>query len=148
MSSHSKAVLQIKKQREPFEKALKEVEKAIYDDETAYLEETLTFGNIIKGWDGLNSKQHNSRYSYTAIQKKVRFTNEERVLSSSSLTSPVYIDEQFHDSKKAAKIIDQKKKQRSRKKKTNADDYEYDGSDDEYSVDKENDDAMSIENNS
>ena len=147
MSSHSKAILQIKKQREPFEKALKEIEKAIYDDETAYLEETLNFGNIIKGWEGLNSKQHNSRYSYTSIQKKVRFTNEERVLSSSSLTSPVYIDEQFHDSKKSAKIIDQKKKQRPRKKKAN-EEYEYDGSDEEYSGDKENEDAMSIENNS
>ena len=144
MSTHSKAFLQLKKQKEQIEKALKEIEKSIYEDEAQFLEESQPIGNIIKGWDSINIKQHN-KFSFPTIQKKVRFTNEERVLSSSSITSPVYVEEQ-HESKKIVTKADNKKKLRNKKKKGN-EEYAYDDYDDEYSADKDNEDVMSVENN-
>jgi chromatin modification-related protein EAF6 len=68
------------KRRKELRNELSLIEKQIYDLETTYLEETKGFGNIFVGWNG-----------YLAAEKpkaKKAVTNEDRLFSLSSLSSP------------------------------------------------------------
>lgn len=67
------------KRKRELRKELLQIEKQIYDLETAYLEETRDFGNILTGWDGYLSTEK-------VKQKKTLF-NEDRLFSLSSSSS-------------------------------------------------------------
>jgi Histone acetyltransferase subunit NuA4 len=68
------------KRRKELRKELALLEKQIFDLETTYLEETKEIGNIFHGW--------NSYLSTEKVKGKKVITNEERLFSLSSVTSP------------------------------------------------------------
>ncbi|KAK6138876.1 hypothetical protein DH2020_027377 [Rehmannia glutinosa] len=70
--------------REKLQNELRSVEKQVYELETSYLQETNTFGNAMKGFDGFLSSSKNT----TNIKRSRKFQLEDRVFSLSSATSP------------------------------------------------------------
>ncbi len=69
------------------DKELDMIEQRIYDLEKIYLEESVTFGNIIKGWEnGLNFKNH--KHHMLNAPKKFKISEKDRLFSLSSCTSP------------------------------------------------------------
>ncbi|CAA0817414.1 Unknown protein [Striga hermonthica] len=84
-SNNPKAVLSsLLNKREKLQNELKSVEKQVYELETSYLQETNTFGNAFKGFDGFVSSSKNT----ASIKRSKRFQLEDRVFSLSSATSP------------------------------------------------------------
>ena len=93
MSQHAK-------RRKELRNELSLIEKQIYDLETTYLEETKGFGNIFIGWNG---------YLATEKQKgKKNVTNEERLFSLSSLTSPASRKETIKANLEKEQDVDEK----------------------------------------
>ena len=74
------AMAQHAKRRKELRNELSLIEKQIYDLETTYLEETKGFGNIFVGWNGYLSTEK--------AKTKKGISNEERLFSLSSLSSP------------------------------------------------------------
>uniref|UniRef100_A0A0G4H9D3 Chromatin modification-related protein MEAF6 n=1 Tax=Chromera velia CCMP2878 TaxID=1169474 RepID=A0A0G4H9D3_9ALVE len=66
--------------RKQMEEELKKVEQKIFELETQYLEETASFGNVLRGWDvrGTDAK----------AKPKARVNQADRWFSLSSVTSP------------------------------------------------------------
>ncbi|KAG6420953.1 hypothetical protein SASPL_117499 [Salvia splendens] len=55
-SNNPKAMLSsLLNKREKLQDELRSVEKQVYELETSYLQETTTFGNVLKGFDGFLS---------------------------------------------------------------------------------------------
>ncbi|XP_020548050.1 uncharacterized protein LOC105158460 isoform X2 [Sesamum indicum] len=70
--------------RERLQEELRSVEKQVYELETSYLQETTTFGNALKGFDGFLSSSKNT----ANLKRSRKFQPEDRVFSLSSVTSP------------------------------------------------------------
>ena len=70
----------LQKRRKELRTELSLIEKQIFDLESTYLEDTKEFGNIFTGWDSYLSKEK--------IKLKTKITNEDRLFSLSSVTSP------------------------------------------------------------
>ncbi|PIN14757.1 hypothetical protein CDL12_12613 [Handroanthus impetiginosus] len=70
--------------REKLQKELRSVEKQVYELETSYLQETTTFGNALKGFEGFLSSSKNT----ANLKRSRKFQPEDRVFSLSSVTSP------------------------------------------------------------
>jgi chromatin modification-related protein EAF6 len=68
------------KRRKELRKELALLEKQIFDLETTYLEETKDIGNIFQGWTTYLSNEK--------VKGKKVVTNDERLFSLSSVTSP------------------------------------------------------------
>ena len=73
-------VAEIGRRRNELRSELTQIEKQIYDLEGSYLEETRDFGNVFTGWNNYLS------YEKTKTTKKI--SNDERLFSLSSMTSP------------------------------------------------------------
>mmetsp|Transcript_54898 Transcript_54898/g.130362 ORF Transcript_54898/g.130362 Transcript_54898/m.130362 type:complete len:143 (+) Transcript_54898:73-501(+) len=71
-------------QKAVLEKELVEIEKEIFDQEGAYLEDTAMTGNILKGWDGYFQSMAQQRGGPRSNKVK----NSDRVFSRSSVTAP------------------------------------------------------------
>jgi|TARA_B110000967_G_scaffold196581_1_gene227309 chromatin modification-related protein EAF6 len=80
--SSTLATLQQRKER--LDEELKQVEKQVYDLETAYLNDSSTHGNVLKGFEGFLSQTKN-----TSQKKAKNFKAEDRLFSLSSASSPV-----------------------------------------------------------
>ncbi len=72
-------VSEVSRRRNELRSELTQIEKQIYDLEGSYLEETRDFGNVFTGW--------NNYLSYEKMKSK-KITNDERLFSLSSMTSP------------------------------------------------------------
>ncbi|GFP83362.1 chromatin modification-related protein meaf6 [Phtheirospermum japonicum] len=84
-SNNPKAMLSsLLNKREKLQNELRSVEKQVYELETSYLQETNTFGNAFKGFDGFLSSSKNT----ANIKRSRKFQLEDRVFSLSSVTSP------------------------------------------------------------
>ncbi|OIT38237.1 PREDICTED: chromatin modification-related protein eaf6-like [Nicotiana attenuata] len=83
--SNPKAVLaSLLSKREKLQDELRNVEKQVYELETSYLQETGTFGNALKGFEGfLSTSNKNSN-----LKRSRKFQLEDRLFSLSSVTSP------------------------------------------------------------
>lgn len=68
---------------------LKLVEKQIFDLEEHYLEETFSYGNVVKGWDGFHTANVPKPHSSFSSSSRKRIPNGDRIFSASSLSSPV-----------------------------------------------------------
>ena len=68
------------KRRKELRKELALLEKQIFDLETTYLEETKDIGNIFQGWTTYLSNEK--------VKGRKVVTNDERLFSLSSVTSP------------------------------------------------------------
>ena len=67
---------------------LSNIEARIYDLEGIYLQETGTFGNIIKGWDSFIGLKNHRNNSLNTVRKN-KVLDKDRLFSLSSLTSDV-----------------------------------------------------------
>lgn len=84
----SKVVYEIIGKKNEVESYLKKLEKAIYDNETKYLESTQTIGNVIKGWEQIfTAKSKISAQAAVNGPKRTKFSNNERVFSQSSFNN-------------------------------------------------------------
>ena len=68
------------------DRELGNIEKAIYDLESNYLEETVQCGNVLKGWDNYMSLK-NQKTNPPFNLKKNKISANERIFSQSSITS-------------------------------------------------------------
>mmetsp|Transcript_5301 Transcript_5301/g.6683 ORF Transcript_5301/g.6683 Transcript_5301/m.6683 type:complete len:142 (-) Transcript_5301:900-1325(-) len=78
---------EIKKYQEDVSRALKDVEAQLFELEHKYLEITLPYGNIVKGWEGyIDSKP---RSSVPGHKRERKIKPSERIFSITSATSPI-----------------------------------------------------------
>ncbi|XP_019181341.1 PREDICTED: chromatin modification-related protein MEAF6-like [Ipomoea nil] len=83
--SNPKAVLSsILNKRQKLQEELRSVEKQVYELETTYLQETGTFGNALRGFEGFLSTSNRS----SNLKRSRKFQLEDRLFSLSSVTSP------------------------------------------------------------
>eukprot|EP00161_Ancyromonas_sigmoides_P016063 TRINITY_DN427_c0_g1_i4.p3 TRINITY_DN427_c0_g1~~TRINITY_DN427_c0_g1_i4.p3 ORF type:complete len:121 (-),score=8.14 TRINITY_DN427_c0_g1_i4:152-514(-) len=79
----SKTMVELRLKQKALHDKLYTLERQIFALETAYLEDTQFFGNVVRGWDSLLSGRARPP-SHKA--RKVR--NEDRMFSMSSVTAP------------------------------------------------------------
>ncbi len=64
---------------------LKTTERQIWDLEESYIDETINYGNVIKGWESfLNSKS-----KHQSLRKPSKIPEKYRIFSLSSATAPI-----------------------------------------------------------
>ena len=97
------SVSSLQKRRKELRNELSLIEKQIYDLESTYLEDTKEFGNIFTGWDSYLSKEK--------VKLKMKITNDDRLFSLSSITSPA--SRRDDSSKNKPNNNNNKKKKRS-----------------------------------
>jgi len=70
--------------RQQLEEDLVRVERGIFELEEVYLEDTSSYGNVVKGWDGFLT----SRPKPHSAAKRATIAYKERIFSKSSTTAP------------------------------------------------------------
>ncbi|CAH9126764.1 unnamed protein product [Cuscuta epithymum] len=83
--SNPKAMLSsILNKRQKLQEELRNIEKQVFDLETTYLQETGSFGNALRGFEGFLSSSNKS----SSLKRSRKFQLEDRLFSLSSVTSP------------------------------------------------------------
>lgn len=73
--------------RQFIDSELKNLDKKIYDFEQLYLEETNSYGNILKGWDTYIYMKKTKNNNYNNQKKNSRISDKSRIFSLTSCTS-------------------------------------------------------------
>jgi len=85
-SSSMSTSMPLATRRQQAEEQLKLIERELFDMESAYIEDTYTYGNIVKGWEGyVNLKP---KQILAPVGRKPKITDKERPFSMSSVTAP------------------------------------------------------------
>ena len=69
------------------ESQIKKMEKYIYENETKYLEGTISSGNILRGWDHFFTSKSKIPNAAISSGKRIRISNNERVFSQPSFNN-------------------------------------------------------------
>ena len=84
---------EMKQKKTELEANILKIEKFIYDQETRYLESTVSSGNILKGWEHFFTSKSKIPNAVIASGKKTRISNNERVFSQTSFNNHMLKDE-------------------------------------------------------
>lgn len=68
---------------------IESVEKQLFEIESRYLDETLPFGNVVRGWEGFLDKKVARSNERGGPKRDKRFKPSDRIFSYSSVTSPI-----------------------------------------------------------
>jgi hypothetical protein len=88
-----KSINEMKQKKTELEANILKIEKFIYDQETRYLESTVSSGNILKGWEHFFTSKTKIPNAAIATGKKPRISNNERVFSQTSYNNHMLKDE-------------------------------------------------------
>ena len=88
-----KLINEMKLKKAELEANILKIEKFIYDQETRYLESTVSSGNILKGWEHFFTSKTKIPNAAIATGKKPRISNNERVFSQTSYNNHMLKDE-------------------------------------------------------
>ena len=88
-----KLMKEMKLKKAELETNILKIEKFIYDQETRYLESTVSSGNILKGWEHFFTSKSKIPNAVIATGKKTRISNNERVFSQTSFNNHMLKDE-------------------------------------------------------
>jgi hypothetical protein len=89
----AKIIKEMKLKKAELEANILKIEKFIYDQETRYLESTVSSGNILKGWEHFFTSKTKIPNAAIATGKKPRISNNERVFSQTSYNNHMLKDE-------------------------------------------------------
>ena len=89
----AKLIKEMKVKKAELETNILKIEKFIYDQETRYLESTVSSGNILKGWEHFFTSKSKIPNAVIATGKKTRISNNERVFSQTSFNNHMLKDE-------------------------------------------------------
>ena len=89
----AKIIKEMKLKKAELEANILKIEKFIYDQETRYLESTVSSGNILKGWEHFFTSKSKIPNAVIASGKKTRISNNERVFSQTSFNNHMLKDE-------------------------------------------------------
>ncbi|CAI5438732.1 unnamed protein product [Caenorhabditis angaria] len=79
----------IKKRKDTAE-ALELLETQIHNFEGSYLNDTMEYGNVIKGWSSFSNAAPPSKIGRIEKKSGKKIRDEDRLFSKSSMTSPIY----------------------------------------------------------
>jgi hypothetical protein len=88
-----KSINEMKQKKTELEANILKIEKFIYDQETRYLESTVSSGNILKGWEHFFTSKTKIPNAAIVTGKKPRISNNERVFSQTSYNNHMLKDE-------------------------------------------------------
>ena len=78
---------EMQSKKSELESQIKKMEKYIYENETKYLEGTISSGNILRGWDHFFTSKLKIPNAAISSGKRIRISNNERVFSQPSFNN-------------------------------------------------------------
>ena len=87
------------------ESQIKKMEKFIYENETKYLEGTISSGNILRGWDHFFTSKSKIPNAAMSSGKRIRISNNERVFSQTSFNNQFLKEENLMNSQSGFKSL-------------------------------------------
>ncbi|CAD5205866.1 unnamed protein product [Bursaphelenchus okinawaensis] len=90
LESRKRHLRQLAAKQQELSETLESLETQIYNFEASYLQETSDLGNIVKGFEGYDIANPNPIPAPPPVGQKRAFTEEDRIFSLTSVTSPVW----------------------------------------------------------